>query len=42
VDVDEHPWRALPIAMVAIAMFAAAFIVVSFVLSQALTGTLPY
>ena len=35
---DEHPWRVLPIALVAIVIFAAVLIVVSFAISKAVTG----
>lgn len=38
VDVNEHPWRALPIAIALIVVLAAVLIVVSFVLSKALVG----
>ena len=37
-DFDEHPWRTLPIALVAIVIFAAVLIVVSFEISKAVTG----
>jgi hypothetical protein len=35
---DEHPWRALPFALVAIVVFAAVLIVVSFAISKAVAG----
>lgn len=38
VDVDEHPWRAFPIAIAAIIVFAAVFIVVCFAIAKAVTG----
>jgi hypothetical protein len=38
VDVDEHPWRALPIALTVIVILAAILIVGSFAISKALTG----
>jgi hypothetical protein len=38
VDVDEHPWRALPLALVMIVILAIVLIAVSFALSKALTG----
>lgn len=36
--VDEHPWRALPIALVVIVFLAAVLIIASFAISKALTG----
>ena len=38
VDVDEHPWRALPIALIVIVVLATILIVVSFAISKWLTG----
>jgi len=38
-DYEGHPWRLLPTALVAIVLFAALFIAVSFALSKWLTGT---
>jgi hypothetical protein len=38
VDVDEHPWRALPIALIVIVILAVILIVGSFAISKALTG----
>ncbi|MCW2976215.1 MAG: hypothetical protein JWM06_1496 [Actinomycetia bacterium] len=38
VEVDEHPWRALPIALTVIVILAAILIVGSFAISKALTG----
>lgn len=38
VDVDEHPWRALPIALVVIVVLAVVLIVASFAISKALAG----
>jgi hypothetical protein len=38
VDVDEHPWRALPIALTVIVILAVILIVGSFAISKALTG----
>lgn len=38
VDVEDHPWRALPIAMIVIAILAALLIVASFAISKAFTG----
>jgi len=38
VDVNEHPWRALPIALGLIVVLAAVLIVVSFALSKAIAG----
>jgi hypothetical protein len=38
VDVDEHPWRALPLALIVIVILAAILIVASFAISKALTG----
>lgn len=37
-DYETHPWRLLPTALVAIVLFAALFIAVSFALSKWLTG----
>jgi len=37
-DVDEHPWRALPLALTMIVILAVILIVVCFALSKALTG----
>ena len=37
-DVDEHPWRALPLALTVIVLLAVILIVVSFALSKAFTG----
>jgi hypothetical protein len=37
-DVDGHPWRALPLALGTIVLLAVILIVVSFALSKALTG----
>ena len=37
-DVDAHPWRALPLALGTIVLLAVILIVVSFALSKALTG----
>jgi hypothetical protein len=37
-DVDEHPWRALPLALIMIVILAVILIGVSFALSKALTG----
>ena len=36
--VDEHPWRALPIALTVIVILAAILIIGSFAISKALTG----
>ena len=36
--VEEHPWRALPIALFVIVVLATILIVVSFAISKALTG----
>jgi hypothetical protein len=38
VDVNEHPWRALPIALGVIVVLAVVLIVVSFALSKAIAG----
>jgi hypothetical protein len=38
VDVDGHPWRALPLALTMIVILAAVLIVVSFAISKAITG----
>ena len=38
VDVDEHPWRALPIALAVIVVLAVVLIVASFAISKALAG----
>jgi hypothetical protein len=35
---EEHPWRALPIALGLIVVLAAVLIVVSFALSKAIAG----
>jgi hypothetical protein len=35
---DEHPWRVLPVALLAIVVFAAVLIVASFAISKAMTG----
>ena len=35
---DEHPWRALPIALGVIVVLAVVLIVVSFALSKAIAG----
>ena len=35
---DEHPWRALPIALAVIVVLAVVLIVVSFALSKAIAG----
>ena len=35
---DEHPWRALPIALALIVVLAVVLIVVSFALSKAIAG----
>jgi hypothetical protein len=37
-DVDGHPWRALPVALGMIVLLAVVLIVVSFALSKVLTG----
>jgi hypothetical protein len=37
-DFDHHPWRMLPAALGMIVLLAAVLIVVSFVLSKAITG----
>jgi hypothetical protein len=37
-DVDAHPWRALPITLTVIVLLAAILMIVSFALSKALTG----
>ena len=37
--IEEHPWRALPIALGMIVVLAIALIVVSFALSKWLTGS---
>jgi hypothetical protein len=36
--VDEHPWRALPIALTVIVILATILIIGSFAISKALTG----
>jgi hypothetical protein len=38
VDLDEHPWRALPLALTMIVILAIILIAVSFELSKAFTG----
>jgi hypothetical protein len=38
VDVDEHPWRALPIALTMIVILAIILIAVCFELSKAFSG----
>ena len=38
-DFEEHPWRALPLALGMIVLLAILLIVVSFALSKWLTGT---
>jgi hypothetical protein len=38
VELDEHPWRALPIALTTIVILAAILIAVSFAITKALTG----
>ncbi len=35
---DEHPWRVLPVALLAIVVFAAVLIVVCFAIAKAVTG----
>lgn len=35
---DEHPWRVLPVALVAIVVLAAVLIVASFAISKAIAG----
>ena len=38
IHVDEHPWRALPIALIVIVILAVILIAGSFAISKALTG----
>jgi hypothetical protein len=38
VELDEHPWRALPIALTTIVILTAILIAVSFAITKALTG----
>jgi hypothetical protein len=35
---DERPWRAFPIAMVTIVLFATVFIILCFAIAKAVTG----
>lgn len=38
VEVDAHPWRALPIALGVIAFLTVVLIIASFAIAKALTG----
>ena len=38
VELDEHPWRAFPIALGLIVVLAAILIVASFAIAKAVTG----
>ena len=37
-DFDRHPWRTLPVLLVAIALFATLVTVASFAIAKAITG----